>query len=115
MRTPATINLIGKQGRTFRQPLTYKINGTPVDLTGYSAEMQIRPTAGSGTVYATLTEGHGITLGASSWNILIVLTAAQMAAIPVGSSVYDLVLTSGGGEVIDFAEGRFGVKAAASR
>ena len=44
-----------EQGATFTIQLDYKDNtGTPIDLTGYSGKMQIRPTVTSDTVYLTL-------------------------------------------------------------
>lgn len=37
-------------------PLTYKVNGTPVDLTSWSARMQVRATTGSPDIILNLTD-----------------------------------------------------------
>jgi len=44
-----------EQGATLDFELAYKDSSdNPIDLTGYQGRMQIRPTAGSDTIYITL-------------------------------------------------------------
>lgn len=65
MTTPAKLKLTIYQGATFRKRLTWTApGGTPVDLTGCTARMQVRAEVGSPTVLLSLTTVNGgITLG----------------------------------------------------
>ena len=73
---------------------------TPVDLTGWTARMQIRPRIDSPTVLKELTTlNGGIVLGGVLGSIEIVMSNAETAAINWVSGVYDLGLISAGGKV----------------
>ena len=67
MTTPAKLKLTIYQGATFRKRLTWKgplPAQTPIDLTGCTARMQVRPEVESSTVLLELTTANGgITLG----------------------------------------------------
>jgi hypothetical protein len=69
---------------------------TPVDLTGYTAKLQIRASINS-AVLLTLTDTAGIALDNTAKTITVTLTAAQIAALGITESVYSLQLTSSGG------------------
>jgi hypothetical protein len=69
---------------------------TPVDLTGYTARIQIRASLNS-DVLLTLTQASGITINNTTKTITVVLTAAQIEALGVTQAVYSLQLTSAGG------------------
>lgn len=72
----------------------------PVNLTGYTAKLQIRDRPGGATLYETLTDGgaaNGITLGGALGTIRIQRTAAQTGAYTFARAAYDLLLTSGAG------------------
>lgn len=72
----------------------------PVDLTGYTARMQIRDTVNSTTVLEELTtENGGITITAATGKIELLLDATETAAIDWFEGVYDLELIAAGGEV----------------
>ena len=98
-----------KRSRSYDRTFTYKINGSAVNLTGYSATMNVRKVAGS-TAILTLTNGSGITLGGALGTVTIALTPAQTDAFAAGEYYYDVELSSGGND-IDFLEGSFKVKA----
>lgn len=85
------------QGSTWSLQLTWlDSDGAPIDLTGYSARMQIRPTLESSTVTASLTSpSNGITLGGTAGTVTLAMTATQTAAITAGTYVYDVELVSG--------------------
>lgn len=73
-----------------------------IDLTGYTAEYQVRRAAGAGgPAYVTLTTGgSGITVGvdgAGLHYVELTFTDTQMNAIPRGKSEQELKLTSSGG------------------
>lgn len=83
--------------------LTYYL---PVDLTGYTARMQVRPSAGSNIVLLDLTtENGGITLGGAEGTITRYVDAMQAAALAFNSGVYDLELMDGSGHVTRLVTG----------
>lgn len=99
-------NLKIEKGATFTLPLTWKNeNGSLVNLTGYTARMDIRSAAGAVTAIAQLTSSSGITLGGTAGTIVVTLSAATTAAITDTSGVYDLELVSAGGVVTRLLEG----------
>lgn len=111
IREPLVIN----QGATFRRRFRWSLDGTPVDLTGWTARMEARRFPAAATVLAELTETAGITLGADG-HIDLLLTAAETAALPPTRAVYDLRLTQpGAGDTIPFLVGPFTVRAAVTR
>lgn len=79
---------------------------TPVDLTGYTARMQVRASAAADAVLLDLTtENGGITLGTTDGTVTCTATATQTAALTFGTGVYDLELVDGSGVVTRLAEG----------
>lgn len=78
--------------------------GNPVDLSGYSARMQIRPSVASNVAYITLTsnlqaDGTGLNLSGShstkpptSGSIGIFISACSSSVLDFGEAVYDLEL-----------------------
>ena len=101
---PAKHSITVFKGSTLDRVFTYyaaSADGTgrvPVDLTGYTARLQVRKDYAGDTVL-DLTTGSGITLGGAAGTIAIHLTAADSANLPVMSGVYDLELyarTAGG-------------------
>lgn len=91
-------NIRCDQGSTFQRiiTVTQAVSGDtyePVDLTGYSARMQIRKKFG-GTLLIELTDGDGLTLSGAAGTVTIDMTAAQTAEI-TRSGVYDLELVIG--------------------
>jgi hypothetical protein len=101
MQTPGRLDLDCYQGASFDCTLTWRMGatpGTPVNLTGYTARMQVRDGYDGGSAIVSLTSGTGITLGGTAGTILLELTPTQTAAIdatPSGQYVYDLELVSG--------------------
>lgn len=78
----------------------------PVNLTGFTARMQIRETVESTTVIKSLTtENGGIALGGATGVITLTITATDTAALTFDSAVYDLEVVSGGGVVTQVAYG----------
>lgn len=89
-------NLVIEQGATFTLDMVYRqSNGTPVNLTGYSARMQIRLRHESPTALLSFTtQGGSIVLGGALGTIVVTATATQTAALPARSAVYDLELVA---------------------
>lgn len=74
---------------------------SPVDLTGFTARMQIRSSVGSDTILATPT----VTVSAALYTITPALLAAVTALLDFNSAEYDLELVSAGGIVTPIARG----------
>ena len=78
----------------------------PVNLTGFTARMQIRETVESTAVLHSLTtENGGITLGGAAGTIALTISATDTAAFTFDTAVYDLEVVSGGGVVTEIASG----------
>jgi hypothetical protein len=70
-------------------------NGTPVNITSYTAALQIRSLPSSAEAVLTLTTANGgITITGSTGLVAIHATATQTRAIDEGSYYYDLEITS---------------------
>jgi hypothetical protein len=115
MITPARYNLTCYQGATFDQTFTVSIDNAPMNLTGYSAAMQVRETIDSSSAAVSLTNGSGITLGGTAGTIQVVIAATATSALTEDQYVYDLELTSGGGIKDRYLMGTFIVSGEVTR
>jgi hypothetical protein len=101
-------NFTIEQGATYTVEIQYKdSNNDPIDLTGYSGRMQIRPAIGSTTTYLCLSsslqsDGTGLNFSGSaginppaSGTIGIYISAATSSALTFNEGVYDLEIASG--------------------
>lgn len=101
-------NLTCPQGATFDIMLTWKDNdGNPVDLTGCSAALQVRPTYSSAMPLIDIYSGDGITLGGVLGTIHLVVDAPVTEAVPAGSYVYDLKIEFASGAVTRLLQGKW--------
>lgn len=107
-----------EQGATFRKRFTWK-TGSPavaVNLTGYTARMQIRETIDSATVLASLTtENGGIALGGAAGTIDLYISAVDTAAYTWVTGVYDIELIAPSGDVIRRVAGSVSVSPEVTR
>lgn len=106
--TAAIVDIVIEQGATLALTFTWQDQTeTPVDLTGYSARMQIRETYDSDDYIVSLDDspGGGITLGGPLGSISIEIPSAITSTIPLMSAVYDIELESAGGVVTRFMQG----------
>lgn len=94
--TAAVYNFVLEQGTDKELSLIWKDSvGTPVDLTGYTARMQMRPSKSSETVLLDLSTENGlIQLGGVTGAISLIFTEALTNTL-TRSGVYDLELNSG--------------------
>lgn len=114
---PAGIyNITAEQGATLTRTVTWKNSvGDPINLTGYTARMQVRADYDSTTAVLTLTtENGGITLGGSAGTIVITATATATTALSASTYVYDLELVLGS-TVTRLIQGSFVVNAEVTR
>ena len=99
-----------EQGSTVDFEIVYKdSNSDPIDLTLYTARMQIRPSIGSDIVHMTLSSslgpcGTGLNMSGSnsanpptSGSIGIFISAASSSLLDFNEAVYDLEIASGSG------------------
>jgi hypothetical protein len=108
---PGKYNIVCPQGSTYNQQFTYSINEVPVDLTTYTARMQVREKHTSTSKILDLTtENDGIVLGGESGTITVNVSASDTAALVAKDYVYDLELISSS-TVTRLFEGKFLVTA----
>jgi hypothetical protein len=111
----AKYNLVCEQATTFNFLFTINNNNTPLNLTGYTATMTVRPFVGATTttVVASTTNGR-ITLGGIAGSVTVLIDATTTGAIGSGRYAYDLVLTTGS-TVTRYLEGKFIVTGAVTQ
>jgi hypothetical protein len=101
-----TYDILIEQGATYSQLITYKDNGVAVNLTGYTARMQVRATLEAASALIELTTANGrIALGGTAGTITLTISATDTAALTSGRGVYDLELVSGSGIVTRLLQG----------
>jgi hypothetical protein len=105
---PGKYNIVCPQGSTFSQQITYSIDDALVNLTGYTARMQVREKHTSTATILDLDTDAGITLGGALGTITITASATATAAIVAKEYVYDLELINGS-TVTRILEGKFTV------
>jgi molybdopterin-binding protein len=114
MISPATYNITAYQGATYKLNMTWAIGGTAVNLTNYTAAMQVRENPQSTAVMLNLSTGSGITLGGTAGTIAVNVPANTMGSVVAGNYVYDLELNSGS-EVTRLIQGLFAIQAEVTR
>ena len=98
-----------EQGADFSLPLTWKDgSGAPINVSGYSARMQVRENYDSDDYILFLTSdaGGGITLGGALGTVGVAISAADTALLAQVDAVYDLELESPSGQVTRLTQGR---------
>lgn len=109
MITPGNYNITVWQGADYDKTFTVTQNDTPINWSGYTAQMQVRESADATATLLSLTNGSGITLGGTAGTILVAITNAQSSAIDAGPYSYDLELISNGGTITRLLQGSFTV------
>jgi len=105
--TAANHDIIIEQGATFRLNLLWKDSlGAPINLTGYTARMQVRRKHSDPTILLNFTTENGaIVLGGAAGTIAVTGLATLTDDLPAKPSVYDLELVSSGGVVTRLVQG----------
>ncbi len=108
--TPGRYNMKVYQGSTFSLAPQWKIDGTYVDVTGYTANMVVRNSPTSSASIITLSSSNGrITVGTTNGKFTLSITAADTTALAAGQDVYDLEVTAPDSTVTRLLEGGFTV------
>ena len=97
-----TYNFTLEQGSTFSRQITVQENSSALNLTGYTARMQMRSTHDSSSIALTFTTT--IASPASNGIINLTATASNSAAVEEGMYVYDLEIESSAGNVTRILE-----------
>lgn len=116
MATAGTFDIEWHQGDTFSLLLTWRdVNQDPIDLTGYTARMQLRTSFDAEEASLELTtENDRISLGGSNGEIQLTVDAETMADMDTGSYKYDLEMVVGA-TVRKILKGKFKVLAEVTR
>jgi hypothetical protein len=103
----AKYNLVCDQATTFNFQFQILENNTPLDLTGYTGTMTVRPFVGATTTTVVASTANGaMVFDATNGRITVTLSATVTGAISAGRYAYDLVVTSGV-TVTRILEGKF--------
>lgn len=102
-----TYNFTINKGATFSRVVTWKeADGDPIDLTGYTARMQVREYASAADPVIDLTTTNGgIALGGTAGTITLSISSTDTSNVGVDGGVYDLELVSAGGVVTRLLQG----------
>jgi hypothetical protein len=109
-------NVVIDQGADWFLNVTYdNPDGTPVNLTGYTAALQLRSLPTDPVSVLSLSTGSGITITGATGLVAIRATATQTRAIDEGIYYYDLEITSASGVVTRLIQGQADVSPEVTR
>jgi hypothetical protein len=94
MSYPGKYKIKARQGQTLTRNWTWSVEDDPVNLTGFTARMQVRTSPDSDDV--VLDAGPFISLGGTLGTVNLSVPAGTIAAISQGRYLYDLELDNGG-------------------
>lgn len=106
-----------EQGVYREQQLVWKdVTGAPVNLTGYTARMQLRKSkAAPDKLLELTTVNGGIVINAVAGSITMIFRETDTAGVPWRGGVYDLELVDARGRTTRLIEGNFEVSAEVTR
>lgn len=107
MPNPGRYNITVYKGTTFTLSPVWKIGGYAVNLTGYSAKMQVRAATDASVLVELSTANGRIVIDAALGKLTLTLTATETAALTSGKYFYDLNLTASDATVTKILEGVF--------
>ena len=111
----AKYNLVCDQATTFNFQFQILNNETPLNLTGYTGTMTVRPFVGASTTTVVASTANGLMVfDAANGRVTVTISATTTGAIAAGRYSYDLVLTSGA-TVTRYLEGKFIVTGAVTQ
>jgi len=112
-----TYNTVIDQGADWYITFIYENpNGTPVNITNYTAALQVRTSPLAKTAVLTLTTSNaGLTITGNSGTVNAHATAAQTTDITNGKYAYDLEITSPSGVVTRLVQGTIEVSPQVTR
>jgi len=114
MIAPGNYNITAYQGATFQLNFTWSLDGNPVDLSGYTAQMKVKQSYRSADAILALSTDSEIALGGAAGSVSVTVAADVMDAIADGKYVYDIELNSGS-VVTRILQGSFQVQGGVTR
>ena len=114
---PGQKDLTILQGANFEEQFTLQDSlESAINLTGYTARMQVRADVNSETeIFELTTENSKLVLGGINGTIDISLSASETAAAQAVEAVYDVELISSGGQVYRILSGNISIIAEVTR
>jgi hypothetical protein len=114
---PGEYNFVAFQGDDFQRVVTWTEDDgvTPIDLTNYSAAMQVRTSVLAPTTILSLTSPTELVVGGAAGTVTINITAAVTTTLTPGQYVYDLQVTSPVGVVTTLLKKKFIVEGEVTR
>jgi hypothetical protein len=107
--------LVCDQATTFNFQFQILNDQTPLNLTGYTGTMTVRPFVGASTTTVVASTANGLMVfDAVNGRVTVTISATTTGAIAAGRYSYDLVLTSGV-TVTRYLEGKFIVTGAVTQ
>lgn len=105
-------NIAITNGTTFTLAPIWLVDNLPVNLTGYSADMQVRDVSNNLIVELSTFNGKAV-ISAALGQTTFTLTPTQTSAanLPVGNYTYAFNLTDGSSNVYQILNGAFNVTA----
>lgn len=116
--SPGIYNMTIEQGSTFKLSLVYKdSNNAVVDLSGYTARMQVRSTLSSSVklLEVTTDQVDQLWIVPSAGQVNIKLPASVTALLSPAIAVYDLEIVSGEGDVTKIIKGKCKIEGEVTR
>lgn len=98
-------DFICQKGETFRKALRLKKNGTPIDLTGWTARSQVREYPDNGPLLCEI----DVTIIPDEGRIVLMIANDVTAGFISGLYAWDLKATDSDGIVRYYVGGKFGV------
>lgn len=103
---PGKYNILCPQGSTFDLTMTYYVDDEPVNLTTYSAKMQVRENYSSSNVIVELSSDNDLITLHSDGRIVLTISDHVTEGFIAKDYVYDLELGQNG-NVHRIIEGKF--------
>ena len=108
MAVTTRVDLYVPQGSTYIHTFEYVASdGSAIDLTGYTARMQIRETVdATTTIYEATSAGGEITTTPLEGKVVLTIDATDTSAFTFSTAVYDLELEATDTTVIRLVKGK---------
>lgn len=115
-----TYDLTIDQGADWFWTIRWKVgatqrSATPVDLTNFTARMQVRESTDSSTAIISLTTENGHIVVGPDGSFQMNISSSDSASLPSGKFVYDFEAVSPTGIVTKLVRGKFSVVAEVTR
>jgi len=107
---PGRYNINVIKGTTFTLAPIWNISNVPVNLTGYSADFQVRDISNNLITEMSTANGRA-TIAAGLGQVTFTLTATQTAALTAGVYSYAVNYTDSASNVYQILQGTFNVQA----